>query len=588
MFGLMMMQFSGGERITRSVEELILQAARRTVGPDETLAVDTVRLTFNGINFEFSDDLGVTVINGDSAETLAVVGFQTRDNGFDVEFADGVRLVYATQSDPRELQLRVVVPETVQAERVIVPFSLADGTESESVSPSYATLRAQSREFLLTVPPRAAIDLESSRIVIESAAIGEAIRYAEASAASPTQVAAWFADPARQIGAGAFAATVSSFVDAAYAGWSAGRLNTTALTWSRGNAGSAFSEDALVAYLAEAWVRDDYDRAFAEMRRARDLHQAQLGLMSAAYLGGLEQSVARTRALDGERASVLADRVAAADVTVFRDPKLLSFAANRGSESLYASILALAAAADARALDVESAAGLLLNLVVPNVPDQRIARIAADRADPIAERIIASISRHADSFFIQTAPGQLDLTTTIVAGIALERLGQARTRELYVTAGRNLVASALSRADRFGLIPAALTVRGDDLAASQTTVVPESVYPIIGASAAYPRLHSFYDRNGAGSWVLSVVPIDTVRMDAVQWRFVVEYPRLRTFNLVFAGVPAFDRMELFGLTWRNAPDFEIYSKGRHYDPSSRTLYIKYYDDSTRRDIVLHF
>ena len=589
MFGLLMMQFSGGERITRSVEELILQAARRTVGSDESPLVDTIRLTFNGIGFEFLDGTGVTVVNGESAETLAVVGFHTRDNGFDVEFAGGVRLVYATQTEPnRELQFRVVLPATVRAERVIVPFSLAAGTVSESASPSYASLRVQSREFLLTVPPRAAIDLASNRIVIESAALGEPIRYMEASTASPAQVAAWFGDPARRISEAAYASSISRFTDAAYSGWSSGRLNTTALTWSRGNAGAAFTEEALVAYLAEAWVRDDYDRAFAEMRRARDLHPHRLGMLSAAYLGGLELSVARTRALDEERSVVLTDRVTSADMTVFRDPTLLSFAANRGSEGLYASILALAAAADVRTIDVESAAGLLLNLIVPGVRDERIARIAADRAEPIAERILASISRHGDSFFIQTAPGQLDLTTTLIAGVALDRYAEARTRELYTTAGRNLVTSALERADRFALIPAALTVRGDDLVASQTSVMPESVYPIIAASAAYPRLHSFYDRNGAGSWVLSIVPIDTVRMDATEWRFVIEYPRLRTFYLVFAGVPAFDRMELFGLTWRNAPDFEIYSKGRHYDPSTRTLFVKYYDDSTRREIVLHF
>jgi len=47
-------------------------------------------------------------------------------------------------------------------------------------------------------------------------------------------------------------------------------------------------------------------------------------------------------------------------------------------------------------------------------------------------------------------------------------------------------------------------------------------------------------------------------------------------------------MELFGQTWRDAPDFEIYSKGRHYDQGSDTLMIKYYDDSVRREIVLFY
>ena len=47
-------------------------------------------------------------------------------------------------------------------------------------------------------------------------------------------------------------------------------------------------------------------------------------------------------------------------------------------------------------------------------------------------------------------------------------------------------------------------------------------------------------------------------------------------------------MELFGQTWRDAPDFEIYSKGRHYDAQTDTLMIKYYDDSVRREMAVFF
>jgi hypothetical protein len=57
---------------------------------------------------------------------------------------------------------------------------------------------------------------------------------------------------------------------------------------------------------------------------------------------------------------------------------------------------------------------------------------------------------------------------------------------------------------------------------------------------------------------------------------------------MITGVREFDRLELFGQTWRDAPDFEIYSKGRHYDPETETLMIKYYDDSVQRDIVIYF
>ncbi|MFW5688879.1 MAG: hypothetical protein ACOC1U_04830, partial [Spirochaetota bacterium] len=123
---------------------------------------------------------------------------------------------------------------------------------------------------------------------------------------------------------------------------------------------------------------------------------------------------------------------------------------------------------------------------------------------------------------------------------------------------------------------------------SDGVVPPEALYPLLAEAPAYPRQVSLYEEVGSGHWVWTIVPVTPVRLTEGEWRFELTYPRLRTFFLTFQGIPEFTRMELFGQTWRNAPDFEIYSKGRHYNDETDTLMIKYYDDSVRREVVVFF
>jgi hypothetical protein len=194
---------------------------------------------------------------------------------------------------------------------------------------------------------------------------------------------------------------------------------------------------------------------------------------------------------------------------------------------------------------------------------------------------------------LQTSPGQINLYQSVLAGRALEQVGvrgqgAVADNPLAITVGRNLMGSALALAGPYGTLPASLIIRGEGIEASTSRFPPERIYPHLAASRAYPEMTSFYAQLGSGHWSWTVVPFESIELDEEQWRFVMEYPRLRTHYLIFFGIPNFDRMTLFGQTWRDAPDFEVYSKGRHYDSASDTLMIKYYDDSVRREIILYF
>ncbi|MFW6213178.1 MAG: hypothetical protein ACOC8L_09780 [Spirochaetota bacterium] len=595
--GLLILQFAGGERTTRSVGQLVLQATRSAVSQEGGPSVRSLDLEFGGLRLPFTENSSVTLVSAIESRDLGVLSYEQTENGFLVNLEEGFVLSARTSTDPvRELQLVLLSPENLDAtyDRIELPFSLKSGASvGELGSSTFLSIETAERDYYLTVPPNAFIDREQQRIVLEPSATGDAIRYVEAATGDPTRVTAWFQEPGVQMSQRDIDLVLGSFVDAAYLGWSSGRYDPPTLTWEAPGTGRQFSEAALTAYLAEAWNRGDYQRAFTEMRRAIDLHPEQLSLLSSAFLGNLDTIQRETLAADRERVQALSAQIVRRDPSIFETTDLFQFAAARGSEDLYASLLEFAQSVQVPTLDVASAVGLLANISIAEWPDDRMQSLARELGGPLYRLLLASIVRTPEGFFLQTSPGQINLYQSLLAGRALEQLGvqglgAVADNPLAIIVGRNLMASALALAGPYGTLPASLIIRGEGIEASTSRFAPERIYPHLTSNRAYPQMTSFYAELGSGHWSWTVVPLDTVELEDEQWRFVMEYPRLRTHYVMFFGVPSFDRMTLFGQTWRDAPDFEIYSKGRHYDEETDTLMIKYYDDSVRREIILIF
>ncbi|MFW5814655.1 MAG: hypothetical protein ACOCWX_04335 [Spirochaetota bacterium] len=590
-FGLLFLQFSGGERFTRSVGPLTLNATRGTASDDGTPEVRELRISFDGIAFSFAQESGLIVETSDNVADMRAVGYEALDDGFEVEFEGGYALSFLIGPDPtRELQLRLELPDEPNGLReVSIPFDLAGSpVDGETGRSSFVTLRVDDDEYHLTAPPRATIDLENRKLVLEPEAAGQAIRYVEASEGDPTRVVGWFEDETLGIDDAAYEETIAGWVESAYAGWESGRYNSTALTWDGPGGFASFSEEALTAYLAEAWARDEYDRAFAEMRRAVDLHPEELTLLSAPFLGNLDEVRERFIEADRARIDLLEEQLEAGDPTLFRRPSVFLLAADRGSEELYARLLEFTREIELRSLDLESAIGLLRNLFVDPLPDDRATSVALRSVDLIQLKLLGSIARTDAGFFVQTSPGQIDLYQSAVLGAVLDAYGSSRGDRTITTIGRNLVSSVLSLADDDGMVPSSLLVRGETVETADGAVAPERLYPLLAEAPNYPREVSLYEEAGSGTWVWTIVEVRPVQMSDSEWRFELAYPRLRTHFVLVRGVPSFERMELFGQMWRDAPDFEVYSKGRHYDAETDTLMIKYYDDSVRREMAVFF
>jgi len=600
-FGLLFLQFSGGERLSRTVGPLSLRATRDATSEAGEPTVRGLNVEFNGIAFEFDDETRLIVRTADELLEIPVHGFTQEDDGFVVEFTGGFLLSFVAAEDPvPEVQLTLMVPESTvtlgddelepsRITEISIPFLFVDNAVPDgSDRASFVTVATKEADYFFTAPPDALIDPINEKIVLKPAASGRTIRYVEAVAGNPSTVLGWFADGTHDMSTAEYSRVVDRFVTAAYAGWTSARYNASSLTWIGPGGLAELSESTLVAYLAESWRRDDYDRAFAEMRRASDLHPESLGLLSSGYLGGLEEVYERLPATDAATVRDIRSDLEQERSTVFRMPDLFLFAADRGDADLYDQLVDFAGQVDLRSVDVTTAVGMLRNHVLSQHPDDS-ARLATERfADLVDTLLLGSIIQADGRFFLQSAPGQIDVALSAVAGRALAELGAQRDEPTLVAIGRNLVVSVLEIADQYGMLPASLVVRGDSVEADYPIIAPEVIYPIIANNPDYPREISLAQEAGAGTWAWTVVGFTPTRISDSEWRIALDYPRLRTHFVVINGVPEFERLELFGQTWRDAPDFEIYSKGRSYDPRTERLMIKYYDDSVQRDIVIYY
>jgi len=600
-FGLLFLQFSGGERFSRTFGPLSVRATRNATSEAGEPSVRGLNIEFNGLSFEFQDEAGIVVETADALVEVPVTGFSQVESGFTVEFAGGFSLSFLAAEDPvPEVQLVLTVPEqtvtigdtTFDSSRIMeisIPFRfVGNAVPAGSDRASFIAVTRGSDNYFFTAPPDALIDPVNEKIVLKPAASGRAVRYVEAVAGNPGTVLSWFADGAYDLSVAEYERAVARYVDAAYAGWTDLRYNAATLTWD-GPLGSAdFSELTLTAYLAEAWRRDDYDRAYGEMRRATDIHPQRLGLLSSAFLGNLREISADLTASDAAAVRAVRSDLEEGRSTVFRRPDLFLFARDRGDAGLFDSVVQYAAQVDLRSVDVTTAVGMIANYILSPHPTPESRRAAERFVELVDTLLLGSIVQIDNRFFLQSAPGQIDVALSAVAGRALTELGAERDDETLTAIGRNLVTSVLALADEAGMLPASLVVRGTSVEADDGVIAPELLYPVVSGNENYPREVSLAEAAGPGVWAWTAVEFRPTRISESEWRITLDYPRLRTHYLIIRGVPEFDRLELFGQTWRNAPDFEIYSKGRNYDPASETLMIKYYDDSVRRDIVIFF
>ncbi|MFP4230986.1 MAG: hypothetical protein ACLFRR_03975 [Spirochaetaceae bacterium] len=593
---LLYLQFSDGQSFFESTDGLTVSGRMTPTVERESSTVASIRVSYRGLDFAFSKEepLSITREDGGSMD-LAPRSYAVEERGYRVSFEEEVVLLFELAGEKdTELQVRADIPERLlPASSVAIPVSAADGARfAEARVSGIYPVRYESATYNFAPPPQASVDTDAGTLTLPGTHVTNTVRYRPAEGDGPDVFETYFAedDDSHRIDDEEYEETLSEYIDDAYRGWTESRFNGGDGTWDTREGSAVFTEKALIATLAEAWQRDDYDSVFTDMRRAADEHPDSISLLSAPYLGNLREI--RERFLEEDRAKTqeLLTDIEEEDLDLFRTRNLPAFAVDRGSEELYEELIDFVATVDYQDADMPQAVGMAAASYRSDQPTEELDEAFARLGQVVDAKIVPALYRveDDDGIFLERSPGRVDVALSVQAGRVLESVGEQRQDQRLVSAGRNLVASALGLADDAGFVPEVLHVGNGELEGAEGNVPPEELYELLNDNPAYPRRISLAEELDPGSWILTAADFTDIEIEEDEYRFALRYPRNRTHYVLMQGIPEFSEMELFGQTWRNDPSFEAYSRGRHYNDDSETLMIKYTDNSTEGEIVLRY
>lgn len=372
-----------------------------------------------------------------------------------------------------------------------------------------------------------------------------------------------------------FRQSILAWLDKAWSGLSDSRFDQASFKWKMADGSSAFSEQALAAWLAEAFRRGQGEAAIAKARQGQDVFARSLTWQTVPFFGNTLARMPDLEAADASQARQLASQVAARDPSILETPDLVQRLVDRSPKGLYADAIAFLATLDPSLLTQRQKVGLIsaaaaASSLLRGSTDVLPNHVAAEA------QVLASLTQTGDLWYLESsADGKVDVTLSLDAGFALIDLGKAEGKDNLLAAGQALVDGVLALGDDKGFLPANIEIVSGAVATKTGSIAPEALYGDIADNPWYPHEVSFAKDLEQGVWAWTCAPLLTVDATSAKRVFSVTYPVGDTHFLVFYGIGRFSNIKLYGIDYSPDSQFESYNvSGYFYRGSASALYLK--------------
>lgn len=521
--------------------------------PSFELAIDGLRLVVDAKHAAM-----LTMADG-SKEALVLTGFGKSDSGLAINFDHGVGLNLSTDGKTVAIVASATDPDAKALEmpvRTGAPASWIKGDRSSAFP-------ALGKNWRVSIPSAALADTsvdfaEGSRVVVEQVAIPQ---LGKATYVAKSDIE--------------FRQTILAWLDKAWNGLSVTRVDASGFKWKMPDGGSAFSEQALAAWIGEALRRGQGDGALAKARQSRDAFSTSLTWLTVPYFGDTIARMADLEADDAKVARTISVDVGAKDPSVLEIPDLGRRLADRSPKGLASDVFAFIATLDPSLLTVRQRVGLLS--AAAEAGDLMRGSTDALPNHVVAESLILGGMSSSDGawFLKSTDDGKVDVALSLDAGLALVLLGKAEAKDNLLAAGQALVDGALSLSDADGVLPATVAVASGSIATRTGSIVPEALYAEVADNPWYPHEVSFARDLEQGVWAWTCAPTFTVDVGSAKRVFSVDFPVGVAHYVALYGISSFANIKLYGIDYSPDAQFESYNvSGFYYRGSTKSLYLK--------------
>jgi hypothetical protein len=523
----------------------------------EDRPIDWASLTLPGANFRFAADRPLDYVDSKGRPGKAsLVSYAREGKNLELAFEKGLTLLIETKENSISIKLDGARSATLASSTPIA-------TDDEGLPLLLGTdgMRYETRFD--------DIDVEAGTIALSGSRKLSLSRVdpGEAPATSSTVTQAPMEKEQ-------FEGAIKRFVDKAWNGWDKTRFNPSRIEWTGAN-GTAYSDHAAAAYLAEANRRGSGQAAFDKVKGARATQASKLTWLTSPYFGNLVQKMRIMEQEDLAEVKRITEAVRASDPSIFAKEGLVAFLFDRSPYSLAQEATAFAARVDPDRFSPAQLAAFL-----GSMSDSR-AFYADSGSNPflshetVPERLLSYIRKTPDGFFLDRGDGLCELRLSILAGWNLIRWGKGSSRDVFIGVGQSLVVSALNLASDDGTLPARIDVRDGTASKREGRLDPEFVYPIVAENEYYPHEKSFFPVAGPGAWAWTATPGLALTLNTGSVTLTAKSTVGKSYFITVYGIKPYKQVRIYDKQWPGDPQFEMYdASGYQYFPKTGAVYLK--------------
>ncbi|MDR1985766.1 MAG: hypothetical protein LBP88_02190 [Treponema sp.] len=351
--------------------------------------------------------------------------------------------------------------------------------------------------------------------------------------------------------------------------------------WSTSIAGAA-TEDLVIAYGGEAIRQGTYRGALAAVPSAF-LNGNRRTYESTVFLGQLDQGLRSLAAAERDTVNRLSRMLREESLEFLKEPHVFAYLAIRGHLTLLENGVKLLSS-----LNPVTVSPDLLPGIFEGYMDWMLYRSITEKTgiqenpfqrfiDQMYFIISQGLTKAPQGTFV-FYEGKADTAFNLRLGKALMVYAENAGTMDWAAIGRSLILSALSLEHEGGTVPAGLLI-SETGAISEDTDSPRlssaQIYRILSPSENYPRAVSISGSGTTAVWAWTGASSVSVTQGNSMLDIAVSFPVEETHYMLICGISRPSRLQLYGIDYRTAADFERYnSSGWAYSASEQTLLLK--------------
>ncbi len=597
-FGFVFLQFSGQLSFRKAIDPIEITGKIARGFDESSPYISSANVTVMGLRMFFSERNPLILYSKsrENSLVLPIKSYEMNETSLTLFFDNTITLAFAAKSDT-VVDIILDIPEEFtqySIAQIKINTSSRLSTPVTQDTPEIIEFVSSDTNYSLVLPPFSEYNRKDNLLQVSIATEQTVLRFSESTESFVRIDSLSILEQLNEIPQELYEARIESYIQTAYEGWTTTRLNGASGTWDQFTSPAIFSEKIVTAVLSEAWQRENettpraYNELVTRMRNIVQLHQSELSIDSMAFLGYMRDIIPRHLLAISNRIESLQQRMITQDIRIIEQFDLIDFVSVIGDAELNARLENFFQFLDPNELPPEYIIYLfefytLRDTYLPKTepwlrPFKNIGELY----------LLPKIIRIDDAIFIETSVNEVDTELSLRAGLSFIRYGEETNDALLENLGRNLVNAVLSLRNENNTIPEFLYLGTRNAEISQFHFNPEQIYRFLRIDGPWPHYTQIIIPGVVNSWAWSVCSLLNAQYTENALRITVNAPIDQTSYIMFANIEPFESMTLFGLDWRNDPNFELYARGRYYDETLKSLMIKYNDSIETRAMILNY